>query len=166
MRSGACVSPFDTPPQYLTERTIRVAAPLTPDPGTSGSRQRRTITFHVQQPAADWLRPTVSRVESLTGLARDWDSYGAHPVTAEAAIAVVRFLLDNAYQQLAPPAIVPLPDGGVQLEWHRGGLDVEIAFSEEEPGVYVEDHDRGESSELPLNEAAAVLLRLRERLAA
>jgi hypothetical protein len=158
------MSPFDTPPQFLTERTIRVAQPLARDAGTSNAKQRQVIALQVQQPAADWLRSAVQRIENLTTLARDWNSYGSHPVTAEAALAAVRFLLDTAYRELGAPAIVPLPDGGVQVEWHRGGLDVEIAFSEDEPGIYVEDHETGQSFVRSLGEAATLLVQLSPRL--
>jgi hypothetical protein len=106
----------------------------------------------------------VTRIEHLTALAANWDSYGAQPVTAEAAVAAVRFLLNAAYPEIAAPAVVPLPDGGVQLEWHRGGLDIEIAFSEAEPGIYVEDHTTGTSHESSLSDAAGQLLQLAPRL--
>ena len=47
----------------------------------------------------------------------DWDSYGAHPTT-EAA-------LDTAY------AIEPVPtvNGGIQVEVHRRGFDLEIEIA-------------------------------------
>jgi hypothetical protein len=159
------MSPIDSPPQFLTERVIRVAEPLARDPGTSGPTQRRIVSLQVQEPAAEWIRPAVKRIEDLTGLARGWDSYDARSVSAENALAAVRFLLDNAYRELSEPAIVPLPDGGIQVEWHRGGLDVEIAFSEEESGIYVEDHEHGETVERSLGEAAALLFQMRQRLA-
>jgi hypothetical protein len=122
------------------------------------------VTFRVEQPAAGWLTTAVTRIEHLTALAANWDSYGAQPVTAEAAVAAVRFLLNAAYPEIAAPAVVPLPDGGVQLEWHRGGLDIEIAFSEAEPGIYVEDHTTGTSHESSLSDAAGQLLQLAPRL--
>jgi hypothetical protein len=35
------------------------------------------------------------------------------------------------------PSVVPLSDGGVQLEWHRRGRNLEIEFpADEAPGFY------------------------------
>jgi len=70
-------------------------------------------------------------------------------------LQAVEFLLRVALPHVPPPAIVPLSDGGIQLEWHEGGVDLEISFSDLEPGVYVEDRDSGEAAELPLDEAPA-----------
>lgn len=114
---------------------------------------------------ADWIRSAVARVSSLTALAPGWDSYGAPPVEADSALQAVEFLLGVALPHLPPPAIVPLSDGGIQLEWHEGGVDLEISFSDREPGVYVEDRDGGEAAELPLDQAARVLARFAARLA-
>ena len=35
------------------------------------------------------------------------------------------------------PSVVPLADGGVQLEWHRNKQDLEIVFPREEDGLYL-----------------------------
>lgn len=46
--------------------------------------------------------------------------------TAEAvrsAEEIRQFLVKNA---IDPPQLVPTTTGGIQLEWHRGGLDVEL----------------------------------------
>ena len=162
------MSPFDAPPQHLTQRLVRISSPA-PEAGsslTSAPREPRTFTVRVDQPAADWLRDAMERIEGLTALAADWDSYGARPVSAEAAMAAANFLLKAAYPELPPPTIVPVSDGGLQVEWHRGGLNVEIAFSDEveESGVYIEDRDRGETLERPIADAAAELVKVASRL--
>lgn len=52
--------------------------------------------------------------EQLLALEANWDSYGA-PMIASAAIATVeRF------------ATVPTSEGGIQLEIHKDGYDIEI----------------------------------------
>ena len=157
--------PTDAPPQHLIDRTMRLVPPPMSAASSTLTWGREVVSFTVRQPAASWLRGAVAQVEELTALAANWDTYGAAPIAAGPATQAVKFLLDNAYSELAPPAVVPLSDGGVQLEWHRGGLDVEIAFSTIEPGVYIEDAETGESTETALNTAAATLTTYRNRLA-
>ena len=58
----------------------------------------------------------------LAGLRTGWDSYGAHalsPVAVQRAIVLMR-------ADLPVPAVVPTRAGGIQMEWHRHGIDVEI----------------------------------------
>ena len=50
----------------------------------------------------------------LSALEPGWDSYRAVPITSEALATVGRI------------AVVPCGNGGVQLEIHRDGLDIEI----------------------------------------
>jgi hypothetical protein len=127
--------------------------------------------------AEQWARPALERTSGRAMCARAGRGtpaplrYGTPSPTGLLLLrestrsrSDVRALLDTAYRDLAQPAIVPLRDGGIQLEWHRGGIDLEIAFSDEDPGVYLVDHQSNESIEEPLGEAASILLRLKPRL--
>jgi len=64
----------------------------------------------------------------ICALPPGWDSYKARTIDARAVERALRFcewLKDNA----PVPILVPLNDGGVQLEWHTAdGQDVEIEF--------------------------------------
>jgi hypothetical protein len=154
------------PPQLLTERTYRSS--YGPEAGrgsqTSDPSRMREIQIKIGQSAAPWLLPAFRRIEALTALAHGWDSYGGQPVAADAAMGAVRFLAETAYPELPEPAVVPLADGGVQIEWHRGGLDIEVTFSDEHAGMYVEDLAGGEAYERSREDARAELLRLMPRL--
>jgi hypothetical protein len=157
--------PVDAPPQHLTQRTVRIVASQAPEGSASAAWRRQIVTFEVRNPAADWLRDAISEVEALTKLPADWNTYGSRPIAASAATQAVGFLVDNAYAELARPAVVPLADGGVQLEWHRGGIDLEIAFSPVDPGVYFEDTRSGETAEASLSDARSFVLSSLSRLA-
>jgi hypothetical protein len=50
----------------------------------------------------------------LSGLLDNWDGYGSKSPTPEALATVERF------------ALVPLHDGGIQLEAHCGGTHIEV----------------------------------------
>lgn len=58
----------------------------------------------------------------LRGLERDWDSYGAEPIDERC--------IQKAYElwrQLAGDwQVIPTNCGGVQLEQHREGFDIEM----------------------------------------
>lgn len=65
------------------------------------------------------------RLASFAELAADWDSNGGQAPTPE-AIAAARKLRRLLAEEPQP---VPLGDGGVQLEWQRGGLELELEIS-------------------------------------
>jgi hypothetical protein len=73
-----------------------------------------------------WLLPVLRRINKLLALPADWDGYGARPVRRDVAmfaLAVLQRTMDAA----SPPAqIVPSSDGGLQLEWHMAGMDIEL----------------------------------------
>ena len=69
-----------------------------------------------------------ARFEHLVGLPSNWDSYGGQPINrqwAERALRLARVLLVAG---IPTPSVVPTPNGGIQLEWHRRDLDLELAI--------------------------------------
>jgi hypothetical protein len=102
-----------------------------------------------------WLEPTLSRVEHLMAL--DVEAAGPDlPPAPSSVVDALRFFARALPANAAAPSLAPLNDGGLQAEWHRGGLDVEIVFStdEDERGVYIREKNTGEERELPLDETA------------
>jgi hypothetical protein len=88
------------------------------------SRRRRAARMN-------WLKSAMERLDRLAELGPDWDSYGAGPITAEAIatgrrIVSLLSLVSLVAPDLSEPFVCPCNDGGLQLEWHEGGVDVEI----------------------------------------
>lgn len=117
---------------------------------------------------AAWRGGAMKRIMRVLCLPFDWDSQGSDappPATAAEALSFLgRVLAPNA----VPPAVVPLSGGGIQLEWHRHGADVEIILGPvEDRGIYVVD-DAGEWEGSPDDDEDVGLLaqRLREIAAA
>jgi hypothetical protein len=87
-------------------------------------------------------RPEVEvKLAELLALPAGWNSYAAAPIAPEATQRALA-LLDAAMPfngQL--PSLVPLSSGGVQIEWHVNGLDIEIEVPApgERVSVYSED---------------------------
>ncbi len=84
-------------------------------------------------PAQDVMRATSQALRELRNLPANWDSYGARPPT-RVAIDAAQALLASVYSFLAgvpaervqPELLVPLADGGVQIEWSAHTVSVEV----------------------------------------
>jgi hypothetical protein len=144
--------------QYWTDPPIWSTTLEQPQSLSRVFQAGRTILLFggVAEANVQWLEPTLKRVESLltldpsTSLGRDL------PPSPESVVDAVTFLSKSLRPTAAAPSLAPLNDGGLQAEWHRGGLDVEIVFSpdEDERGIYIRDKRTGEERELPLDVAA------------
>ena len=88
-----------------------------------------------------WFGEATKRLMAFRELKQDWDSYKSDPISQDA--------IDKAYDILSslkkgtaakPFMIVPLSDGGVQIEWRgkRGALEVEISSKKELSYLLVE----------------------------
>ena len=91
-----------------------------------GRKARFIIEWQGALPA--WIIPTIQTMQELLDLPPGWDSYGAQTIDFEPVISALD-LLANLMQPNTPmPAVVPTNRGGVQLEWHTGGIDLEIGI--------------------------------------
>lgn len=90
----------------------------------------------------------VQDIGRLMALGKNWDSYGAPPIDPYIAIAAMRFWLMNFGAGFPKPWVVPTNEGGIQFEWHKGGLDVEAEFrSRNEILGYYSDKETGDEWE-------------------
>jgi hypothetical protein len=134
---------------------------LTPRKRTYYSRGQ---TWYVEwqdygQPLPAWFDPLLQGFIDLRTLPPDWDSYGAgliDPKLVDAAMAFANGLLGAA---TPAPRVVPLSSGGLQMEWHRKGIDLEIVFDREEPPFFsYRNRMSGEEAEHALPEGRQILL--------
>lgn len=108
------------------------------------------------------------RLEELALLESDWDGYGATPIDRR-ALERARLLVEQGLRSSLPlPALVPVPDGGVQLEWTAGPVELEMEI---EPGghsaIFVcDDHQARQKMDGELPADQALLTRAIHRLAA
>lgn len=87
---------------------------------------RRTIEA-TEQPR--WLGPTIGALMRALELPDGWNSYRAPRIQARAVNTALDLLRSSAQDDSPPPIVVPTAEGGVQLEWHAWGLDVELDVS-------------------------------------
>lgn len=73
-----------------------------------------------------WVTPTVSALGRLLSMPHNWDSYGARPIDHANVGAAIELAFALMIDGTPAPAVVPTSGGGVQLEWHTRGIDLEI----------------------------------------
>jgi hypothetical protein len=74
------------------------------------------------------VRPTISGFIAIQSLPDNWDSYAGKKISGELisqSLGTLGFIMEEGSPA---PSVVPLGDGGVQLEWHRKQQDLEITF--------------------------------------
>ncbi|HCF98935.1 MAG TPA: hypothetical protein DEV93_00145 [Chloroflexi bacterium] len=78
-----------------------------------------------------WLIPVLERIDELLSLPPGWDTHGSRSINARHARRAVDFLMQVMGTDTPPPTIIPVSNGGVQLEWHLEGIDAETLFDDE-----------------------------------
>lgn len=80
-------------------------------------------------PAVSIVTKAGEAIDELTRLAPGWDGYSGVAVLSQVADHARDFLgAIGAYTKLVPD-VVPLADGGLQLEWFVGDYEVEVEIS-------------------------------------
>ena len=99
-------------------------------------------------------------IAELTALKQGWDGYDGVPVRFCAARTALKFLgAIEAHTQIMPD-IVPLSNGGLQLEWFVGTCEVEVEIDPSAAGsihVSFECTVDERSAEIPMNDPSDVL---------
>jgi hypothetical protein len=88
--------------------------------------------------------PVTEVMSKLLNLSENWDSYGARRISPAATEFALQLLSQTVQVDTPVPSVVPTSRGGVQLEWHTRGIDLEAEIRS--PGrLYVsyEDHRHG-----------------------
>jgi hypothetical protein len=112
-----------------------------------------------------WFMLIASKLVELLKLPPNWDSYGARPIDPIHVRAALQVLLRIMGDETPMPFVVPTNRGGIQMEWHVHGLDLEIeTVSAQRIRVSFEDEMSSEEWEADLGTAVerltAYLLRL------
>jgi hypothetical protein len=91
-------------------------------------RPRRPSLVSIPLPTPAWQSAVEERFAKLTRYEAGWDGYNASVPRASVIIFARDILMSVMKASTPAPAIVPLSSGGLQLEWHVGGLDVELTI--------------------------------------
>lgn len=114
-----------------------------------GRRVRFIIECEGEPPT--WLFPSLQAMRDLLDLPEDWDSYGARTVNIGAVTSAIQLLTSIMRPETPAPAVVPTNLGGVQLEWHTRGIDLEIEIRPQARAhVCYQDHLRAVEREVEI----------------
>ena len=122
----------------FAQREVMEAKPVIFEFAVESGPETRRILFSISSSLKQaWLKPSVVRASRLLALQENWDRQGApqiKPTTLQNAINAISSFMESAS---ALPQWTPTRDGGVQLDWHERGIDLEIAFPPEGRGSEV-----------------------------
>jgi hypothetical protein len=107
-------------------------------PGPSAPKRQIFIQLSAAQGNLRWLADHVqNEVNAMLALGDGWDGHRAKPITEEAVGSTIGLVFALCDDLSLPPQFFPLPDGGVQIEWHVGGeaMEVEIDRSGDAHGL-------------------------------
>jgi hypothetical protein len=75
-----------------------------------------------------WIVAFTKRVEEILSLPPNWDGEDARAIDVSCVIEALDFLFSALSHDTPAPQVVPTAEGGLQLEWHTKGLDLEVTF--------------------------------------
>ncbi len=112
-----------------------------------------------------WFDPLLQGFVDLLTLPPNWDSYGAGTIDPDLVREALNFMNDLLGPSSLAPRVVPLSSGGLQLEWHRKPIDLEVVFDRgEEPFFYFRNRATAEETEQALAENSRLLRTIIDRL--
>lgn len=147
-----------TLPDVLARPAITAAAEQ-PSP----SLQR--VVIRINHPMSPTVLKSVEAVVDLLSLPPGWNSYSARPIEHQSAKQAIQLLAEYLKPGTPPPSVVPTVRGGIQLEWHTAGANLEIYIeSPNEVNFFAEETGSGQSSDVPLSGHEHQLISWLERL--
>lgn|ERR1022692_238130 len=140
--SGATMSRY----ALLTRHEVAL-----PASSSAGPRDQIIVTLDAgltEGSIPEWVRPTAEAFADILELGSGWNSYSAQPVDPRAVETAGSLLACIMAPSTPTPVIVPTVRGGLQLEWHKNGLDIEISVNPSRPiTVYAIDNRSGQEWE-------------------
>ena len=83
-----------------------------------------------------WVEPTIRSLEERWAGVDGWDGYDGKPTDLRCATQLLNYLLLVLRNDSTPPLVTPLADGGLQAEWYKANVDLEIVVPANEPARY------------------------------
>jgi hypothetical protein len=82
----------------------------------------------LSEPDVTWAKAVRDRLNHICGLPTGWDGYRGVPTRFDVAEFAIQLLRRLCKPHTPAPAIVPLPSGGLQIEWHSESVRIELTI--------------------------------------
>jgi hypothetical protein len=86
------------------------------------------MRVHALASSPSWFDETLATLGKILALEEGWDSYGSPRIEPGVVESAARFLATLTSIGAPRPSICPTAHGGIQIEWHNAGIDLEIEF--------------------------------------
>ncbi len=73
-----------------------------------------------------WQTQAIKRLFQVAELPADWDSYGSPSPSKQAVSMAIWVIHAITLDDLPVPNVVPVPGGGIQVEWQCGARELEL----------------------------------------
>jgi hypothetical protein len=95
--------------------------------------------IHVEDPTSDdnlcisatepaWLLKAKYDLDRIMALPENWDSYGSPSIPEVLYKNAENFLRSLEVEDIEPPFVAPVSEGGIQFEWQNQDRDLEVEF--------------------------------------
>jgi len=95
----------------------------------------------------EWLKEAGETLRGLTTFPEGWDSYRAMAIEAHVVDGAIELLHRIVQHNALKPAVVPTNRGGIQIEWHTQGVDLEIEIRPHEGIRLLYDNSQEDAEE-------------------
>lgn len=121
------------------------APPISPEGAALSMPAHLRVEIEVRGAEPPWFRPVFSRVQQLMRLGAGWDGIDAPAPSVRALTGLLDLLSTSLPRAAAVPSLVPTAHGGVQAEWHRENVDLEIEVAADgHAHAWMQDIETGE----------------------
>ncbi len=111
----------------------------------------RINAWPLERPEPSLAERARGTLNELTALSVGWDGYDGLPTFARVAEHTQLFLKEVEAYTSSAPDLVPLPNGGVQLEWYIGEVEIEVEIEPDgATTILFECRSDGRSEEIEL----------------
>jgi hypothetical protein len=86
------------------------------------------VRVTLSEPQVTWADEVRARLNHVCSLPVGWDGYHGRPTRFDAAEFALRLLQRVCKPHTPAPFIVPLPCGGLQIEWHEKSAIIELGI--------------------------------------
>lgn len=95
---------------------------------TTISREGKEVSIYIRGTTIlpKWFETARNALNTIAALPSGWNSYSSREIHPDAVASAVQILLEIMGEDTALPTFVPVPNGGILLEWHTQTADLEI----------------------------------------